>query len=84
MAIGVERARGLDELVRDLPGDLEDDVEEEEGDVEVVRRLGGRLGGVDEREEVGEESGPFVDVGAEEEEREGVRELVAEDCVRWG
>lgn len=74
MALVGERPRGLDELVRDLAGDLEDEVEEEEGDVWVVRRVGvrGALCGLDEGEEVREEGGPLVDVGAEEEEGEGM------------
>ena len=76
--------RGLDHLISNLARDLKDEMEEKEGDVWIERRGRGGFGWVDEREEVGEEGGPFVDVGAEEEECEGVRELVAEDCVRCG
>ena len=75
-----ERPRGLDHLVRDLARDLEHEVEEQEGDVWVVRALARRLRWVDEREEVCEEGGPLGEVGREEEERECVREFVADVC----
>lgn len=42
---------------------------------------GGVEGGADEGKEVVEEGGPLVHVGAEEDEGEGVGELVSED---WG
>jgi hypothetical protein len=79
MAGLVEHARGLDRLVRDLARDLENEVEDEEGDVWVKSGRGrrGALGGAEEGEEIAEEGGPLVDVGAEEEEGESVGEFVA-------
>ena len=45
----------------------------------VVGRLRSGLGWVDEGEKISEEIWPLIDVGAEEEKREGVGKLVTQD-----
>lgn len=79
VAVGAERACGLDQLIRDLARDLEHDVEEEEGDVWVERGLRGRLGWMDEGEEISEKGRPLVDVSAKEEEGKSMRKLVPQN-----
>lgn len=82
MTLLAKRTGSFDELVGDLAGDLKDEVEEEEGNVGVVLRVGAgcAFGRLYEGEQVGEKGGPLVDVSAKKEECEGMRELVAEDC----
>lgn len=76
------RPCGLDHLISDLAGNLEHEVEEQEGDVRIECRLRRRLGRMYEREELPEEGRPLIEVSGEEEEGEGMRELVADDCNR--
>ena len=71
--------RGLDHLISNLARDLEDEMEEKEGDVWVERGLRGRLGWMDEGEEIREKSRPLVDVCAKEEEGKSMRKLVPQD-----
>lgn len=78
MSRRVEGSCSLDHLISNFTGYFKDEVEEEQRDVWVECRLRGRLRGVDEGEEVSEEGRPLVKIGVEEEEGQGMRELVAD------
>lgn len=79
-----ECACRLDDLIGNFARDFENDVEEEKGDVMVEGDLrGGRSGGTNIFEEVGEKCWPLFGVSGKEKKGEGVRELVTQNWFTW-